>query len=90
MRFCSPKGHLNLTESGFNGKSRKNRIPWFKITNSSLHDYRVIFGHWSALGLLNTKQHLCLDTGCVWGREMTMAKIPKRAEKAVTLFTDAN
>ncbi len=90
MRFCSPNGHLNLTESGFSGKTRKNRIPWFKISNNSLKDYRVIFGHWSALGLLNTEQHLCLDTGSVWGREMTMAKIPKQASKAVTLFTQAS
>ena len=90
MRFCSPKGHLNLTESGFNGKIRKNRIPWFDVPNDSLKNYRVIFGHWSALGLLNTKRYLCLDTGCVWGREMTMAKLPKRANKAVTLFTQAN
>lgn len=88
MRFCSPKGHLNLTESGYHGKSRKNRVPWFTIENNSLSQYRVIFGHWSALGLLNTPRHLCLDTGSVWGREMTMAKLPKRPNKDVILYTD--
>ncbi len=87
MRFCSPKGHLNLTESGYSGKSRKNRLPWFQYTNQSLKDYRVIFGHWSALGLMNTPHHLALDTGCVWGREMTMAKIPKSPGKPVVLYT---
>jgi len=88
MRFCSSKGHLNLTESGYDGKIRKNRIPWFRFPNESLSHYRVIFGHWSALGLLNSRQHLCLDTGYVWGREMTMAKIPKRAKKSITIFTE--
>jgi len=87
MRFCSPKGHLNLTESGFNGKSRKNRMPWFHYKNQSLENYKVIFGHWSALGLMNTQHHLALDTGCVWGREMTMAKIPKKPHKRVLLYT---
>jgi len=58
MRFCSPKRHLNFSESGYAGKSRKNRIPWFEFTNESFSDYRIIFGHWSALGLLNTRQHL--------------------------------
>lgn len=77
MRFCSPKGHLNLKESAFTGKRRKNRLPWFEIHNSGLNGYRVVFGHWSALGLLNTKDHLCLDTGYIWGRELTLAKIPK-------------
>lgn len=87
MRFCSPKGHLNLVESGYSGKSRKNRLPWFHIDNPSLRDYRVIFGHWSALGLVNTRQFLALDTGCVWGREMTLAKIPKHVDQPVTLYT---
>ena len=77
MRFCSPKGHLNLTESGFKGKDRKNRVPWFNLPNKDFESYRIIFGHWSALGLLNTPTHLCLDTGYIWGREMTLAKIPK-------------
>ncbi len=87
MRFCSPKGELNLTESGFIGKSNKNRIPWFNIENDSLSEYRVIFGHWSAAGLVNTPQFLGLDTGYVWGREMTLAKIPKQANKKITLYT---
>ena len=86
MRFCSPKGNLNFTESGYAGKRRKNRIPWFEFQNPSLASYKVIFGHWSALGLVNTRQHLALDTGCVWGRSLTMAKLPKNPDKAVRLY----
>jgi bis(5'-nucleosyl)-tetraphosphatase (symmetrical) len=78
MRLCSPKGNLNMAESGFTGKRRKNRIPWFEIDNPRLEGYRIVFGHWSALGLLNTPSMLCLDTGCVWDRHMTLAKIPKK------------
>jgi bis(5'-nucleosyl)-tetraphosphatase (symmetrical) len=90
MRFCSPTGHLNLQESGFKGKVDIDTVPWFDFPNRSVKDYRIIFGHWSALGLLNRKQHLCLDTGYVWGREMTMARIPKQANKPVTLYIEAN
>lgn len=90
MRFCSPKKHLNFSESGYEGKVRKNRLPWFMFPNESVSDYRIIFGHWSALGLLNTRQHLALDTGCVWGHHMTMAKIPKNPDKNITLFTEPN
>lgn len=78
MRFCSPRGHLNLKESGYKGVGRKNRIPWFEYHNPGLKDYRVVFGHWSALGFLNQPQSLCLDTGCVWGRSMTMVKLPNK------------
>lgn len=90
MRFCDLNGHLNFTENGPDQKTIKDLVPWFKIKNDSLKDHRVLFGHWSALGLLNTSQHLGLDTGCVWGREMTMAKIPKTKDKAVTLYTQKN
>ncbi|MFT6406847.1 MAG: bis(5'-nucleosyl)-tetraphosphatase (symmetrical) [Arenicella sp.] len=90
MRFCSPAGNLNFQESGFNGKANKGRVPWFEFSNNSTKNYRVIFGHWSALGLLNTRQHLCLDTGYIWGRELTMAKIPKKIAKPVTLYTETN
>ena len=90
MRFCSPKGRLNFTESGYKGKVRKNRLPWFDIPNQHFSDYRIIFGHWSALGLLNTPNHLALDTGCVWGKHMTLAKIPKKAHKPVKLFIAPN
>jgi len=86
MRFCSLKGHLNLTESGYADKARKNRVPWFMVSNKSIKDYRIVFGHWSALGLLNTPRHLCLDTGCVWGNHLTMAKISKNPDKAVKLI----
>lgn len=89
MRFCSPKGHLNLVESGYTGKIRKNRVPWFNFPNKSVSRYRVIFGHWSALGLLNTPTHLGLDTGCVWGRELTMAKIPKKPKAAVSILSES-
>ncbi len=86
MRFVSPKGHLNLTESGYSGRSRKNRLAWFDIANPYIADYKVVFGHWSALGLLNRPNVLCLDTGCVWGRELTMAKIPKNPNKIIKIF----
>ena len=90
MRFCSPKKHLNLTESGYEGKTRKNRIPWFEFHNPSFDSYRVVFGHWSALGLVNTRQHLCLDTGFIWGKHMTMAKLPKNPEKKIKLIISNN
>lgn len=87
MRFVSPAGHLNFTESGFKGKIRKNRVPWFDVPNSHIGDFRIIFGHWSSLGLLDTPNHLCLDTGYVWGRHMTMAKIrPAQSNKRSKLI----
>ena len=90
MRFVSPKGHLNFSESGYHNKSRVNRLPWFQVDNPSFAGYRTIFGHWSTLGLLNTPSHLALDTGCVWGNHLTLAKIPKNPAKQVKLTIALN
>ena len=89
MRFCSPSGNLNLSEKGFNGKIRKNRIPWFDIKNKGRAGYRVVFGHWSALGLLLRDDVLALDTGYVWGNRMTMAKLPDTNDQEVVLYHQA-
>lgn len=86
MRFVSPKGHLNLVESGYSGRSRKNRVPWFDIPNPGREGYKVIFGHWSALGFLARKDIVALDTGCVWGRELTMVKLPSELDDKIEVF----
>jgi bis(5'-nucleosyl)-tetraphosphatase (symmetrical) len=35
----------------------------------------VAFGHWSTLGLVQRPDLLALDTGCVWGGELTAARV---------------
>jgi bis(5'-nucleosyl)-tetraphosphatase (symmetrical) len=45
--------------------------PWFEHETRLTRDVRVIFGHWSALGLLQAHGVVGLDTGCVWGGSLT-------------------
>ncbi|MBL8334149.1 MAG: bis(5'-nucleosyl)-tetraphosphatase (symmetrical), partial [Rubrivivax sp.] len=35
----------------------------------------VAFGHWSTLGLIDRPDLLSIDTGCVWGRELTAVRV---------------
>jgi len=37
-----------------------------------------VFGHWSALGLIVLPELISLDTGCVWGRQLTAVRLDKR------------
>ena len=39
---------------------------------------RVVFGHWSALGLIVRDDLIAVDTGCVWGRQLTAVKLTKK------------
>ncbi len=45
-------------------------VPWFDLPRRS-RDARVLFGHWAALGLMVREDAVGLDSGCVWGRELT-------------------
>ena len=38
----------------------------------------MIFGHWSALGLLNRENVIALDTGCLWGGPMSAVRLGDR------------
>ncbi len=72
MRGCNPDGSLNFTIKGTSKDHQQNGLyPWFRLPTRSLLPYKVVFGHWSALGYRNDNQIISLDTGCVWGRKLT-------------------
>ncbi len=38
-----------------------------------------VFGHWAALGLALGPGHLGLDSGCVWGHQLSAVRLDDRA-----------
>jgi bis(5'-nucleosyl)-tetraphosphatase (symmetrical) len=34
-----------------------------------------VCGHWSAIGLVEKPNLLMIDTGCVWGRQLTAVRL---------------
>lgn len=71
MRYCDPEGRLDLRHKGAPGSQPPNLAPWFEIPERQSRTERIIFGHWSTLGLLQRPELLALDTGCVWGGWLT-------------------
>ena len=75
MRYLDKKGALKLKKNDI--KPEKGYIPWFKQTISNLkpNEY-IIFGHWAALeGKTKLDNIIGLDTGCVWGGELTAIRL---------------
>lgn len=71
LRACSSDGRM---ESSFNGpleRIPRGYFPWFKIQNQWSRDTTMVCGHWAALGLHSEEHILAIDSGCVWGRELT-------------------
>ncbi len=74
MRFCDKKsGRLDYDQKGAPTKKtdRAGLVPWYRCKHRKPLPYRILFGHWSTLGYVETKKAVCLDTGCVWQGKMT-------------------
>jgi bis(5'-nucleosyl)-tetraphosphatase (symmetrical) len=69
MRFCS-EAALDFKYKGEIVGAPEHLVPWFE-SEANLFERQIIFGHWSALGLQLNANYICLDTGCIWGGELT-------------------
>jgi bis(5'-nucleosyl)-tetraphosphatase (symmetrical) len=78
MRMLTTDMRLNFAHTGAPWQARKGLKPWFDFDDRATGDTRVVFGHWSALGLIVLPELISLDTGCVWGRQLTAVRLDKR------------
>lgn len=85
MRFVKPNGRIKLNASGGLRNKPKGYRPWFELLNKDWQDWHIVFGHWSMLGLHETRQVTCLDSGCVWGGALTALLIENQQRKMVQI-----
>lgn len=79
MRFCTRDGTLDLEDRDKKTSSRPGFKPWFSHENPALKKQHILFGHWAALeGETNKKNIHALDTGCVWGAQLTLIRLDNR------------
>lgn len=71
MRVCSPAGEMELKFKGELADIPPGWMPWFTAPNRQTNDVKIICGHWSALGLEIKENIFALDTGCLWGGQLT-------------------
>lgn len=81
MRMLTKKQRLNFAHSGSPFRARKNLIPWYGFEDVAWSGTRIVFGHWSALGLIVLPDLISLDTGCVWGRQLSAVRLDKRVPR---------
>lgn len=75
MRFCTADGTLDLASKDGADAAPAGHMPWFEVPGRATADKPVAFGHWSTLGLLDRPTLLGLDTGCVWGGQLTAVRV---------------
>lgn len=81
MRFCDKKGHLDFEHNGPIGTQPKHLLPWFDLEQRKNKELKIIFGHWSALGYHESNNCYAIDTGCLWGGQLTALKLGKKMQR---------
>jgi bis(5'-nucleosyl)-tetraphosphatase (symmetrical) len=83
MRMLTTRMRLNFAHSGSPWRARKDLIPWYDVEDPAWSGTRIVFGHWSSLGLIVLPEIISLDTGCVWGRQLTAVRLDKRRPRVI-------
>ncbi|MDZ4263018.1 MAG: symmetrical bis(5'-nucleosyl)-tetraphosphatase [Pseudomonadota bacterium] len=75
MRYCTAEGVMNLKDKGEVGSQQPGYLPWFAVSGRKSAALPIIFGHWSTLGVGMMSNALSLDSGCLWGGQLTAVRI---------------
>ncbi len=75
MRACRLDGSLELAPKGPPASFAPGLVPWFHVPERRWRGVTVICGHWAALGLVLEPELCALDSGCVWGQQLTAVRL---------------
>ena len=74
MRLVDDLGRMDFSHKGTLASLPAGFAPWFRYPTKA--DRTVFFGHWAALdGHTGDAKLLGLDTGCVWGRQLSAIRL---------------
>ena len=86
MRFCTPEGVMEFRTKGELDDVPADYLPWFQVPGRRSANAVLVTGHWSALGLRIEPNLLALDSGCLWGRQLSAVRLEDRAVFQVDCF----
>ncbi|MEW9582813.1 symmetrical bis(5'-nucleosyl)-tetraphosphatase [Paraburkholderia sp. DGU8] len=85
IRFCNAEGAMDFSSSGTLNSAPPGCMPWFDVPSRKTADVTVVFGHWAALGLMMRDNLIGLDSGCVWGAQLSAVRLAQDpAERTLT------
>lgn len=79
LRFVTADGALDMAESSPPGTQAAGLTPWYAVPGRASAGEAVVFGHWATLQTLEALDPAHgvhhLDSGCVWGRELSALRL---------------
>lgn len=88
LRYCHEDGRLALKFKGAPEDKPLHQKPWFEMPNRASQDDKIVFGHWSTLGVGQYGNVFSLDSGAVWGDTLTAVRIDQTPHEWVTVAAD--
>jgi bis(5'-nucleosyl)-tetraphosphatase (symmetrical) len=80
MRLCWPDGRMDFEhKESDKGPEGSDLQPWFDLPGRKSAGVTVVFGHWSALGVVLRPNLIGLDSGCVWGGKLSAVCLDDRS-----------
>jgi len=77
-RYLSDDGTMDFRIKVAPEQAPPGWVPWFEHPQRASRGTPVVFGHWSTLGLMLREDTICLDTGCLWGEQLSAMSWPER------------
>jgi bis(5'-nucleosyl)-tetraphosphatase (symmetrical) len=75
MRVCTPDGRMDLGYRGVGEAIVPPFLPWYEVAERRTRELTVVYGHWAAQGLTVNHDTVGLDSGCVWGGNLTALRL---------------
>lgn len=78
LRLCDAQGAMEFSHKEAPSDAPRGYMPWFDVPGRASASTPIVCGHWAALGALMRDDVLAIDTGCVWGRELSALRLEDR------------
>ncbi len=78
MRLVTVDGAIDLKFKGELDNAPPELTAWFAAPGRRSADTPIVCGHWSALGLRLDANLCALDSGCLWGGDLTALRLEDR------------
>ncbi len=75
IRFCAADGTLELQTKDGVDAAPPGYAAWFDHPHRRTTGVPIAFGHWSTLGPIVRPDLMALDTGCLWGRQLSAVRV---------------
>jgi bis(5'-nucleosyl)-tetraphosphatase (symmetrical) len=78
LRLCDAHGRMEFSHKTGLDDAPPGYVPWFDVPGRRSAGTPIVCGHWAALGLVLRADLLGIDSGCVWGRQLSALRLEDR------------